>query len=76
MLYRQNRFGFTITIDDIVIAENLSREESLAVLYKHKGDVDYEFYMGNLPHSDAVRINREIFNTQKELMRDVTNDKY
>lgn len=68
MAYKQNKLGFTITIDGVVIAKDLSRENSLSLLSKHKSDVDYRFYLGRLSYSEAIRINREIFNTQNELM--------
>lgn len=68
MAYKQKKLGFTITIDGVVIAKDLSRENSLAILSKHKSDVDYLFYLGRLSYSEAIRINREIFNTQNELM--------
>ena len=68
MAYKQNKLGFTITIDGVVIAKDLSRENSLAILSKHKNYVDLQFYLGRLSYSEAIRINRKIFNTQNELM--------
>lgn len=32
MAYKQNKLGFTITIDGVVIAKDLSRENSLSLL--------------------------------------------
>lgn len=68
MAYKQNKSGFTITIEGDVIAKDVSRENSLAVLAKHKNYVDLQFYFGKLSYREAIRINREIFNTQNELM--------
>ncbi len=69
MAYTKTKDGFTVKIGGAVVAFHRPKEEALASLHRYKNDVDYKFYLGKLPYKTAIEINREIFNTQNEIMQ-------
>lgn len=57
----------SIILDDKEVVTNKTRFEALRDLYDLKGQVDLKFRLGKIAHSEAIRLNREIFDAQNAL---------